>query len=538
MIERLTHPGWLSALVGLAAALWVALLPTQHLTPDAVNNLQFIEAGDGFELWHSQHLLAQWPGYWTYWLPGGSMRAYTAIRAAHVVLAGVTVALTVAAAFALTGSRRSAVLSGLALLFSYGFWHYASDPDIYLPGYAAVALLLLTCIRYLRQPTTRRAGHLTLAAALAILLHQLNLETAGLIGLTLLWFAWRRQIAPGHVGLYAAGSLLIPAALYGVGWRAVVAWQVANGQPPLDFAGWALRYFETADAGAATWGVSLSPETLPVALYAWLQTWLIAPLSLARQWPGYWPLLAVTLTAGAALLAHAAWVLGRTVVGGRANRSADADRRGGSRTAAVQDAETGFIFVCTATLLANFVSGWWWQAGNLKFYLFMQLHLILLLALYAAQPVRYPRLRRIGFGALLGGLIAAQVLVAIPFERRGGVFAVRDRFPDPAAQQIAFDEAWQAVILRYISDHDPAVLPPDFCTAPPPITPGAPTIWVVRADRAADCPSLSEAAPLDRYQARREADWWTIYRVDEAVTARAESAGRSYRRAAAAASRR
>src|SRR5262245_59569365 len=87
-------------------SLYIALFPTRHYTADAVNNLLFIEQQNRFELWHTQHLLAQWPGYWTYQLAGGTLRAWEAMRIAHALLAGATVSLVYTAALVLTRSYR------------------------------------------------------------------------------------------------------------------------------------------------------------------------------------------------------------------------------------------------------------------------------------------------------------------------------------------------------------------------------------------------------------------------------------------------
>jgi hypothetical protein len=504
-------------LLWLATTIYIAAVPTRHYTPDAVNNLQFIEAGDVFELWHTQHLLAQWAGYWLYHAGGGSFRAEVALRAAHALLAGLAVGLTYLAARALTNRDTLAIGGGLALWFSYGFWHYASDPDIYIPGYVGAALLLWLYIRWLQQPTPARLIPLSLAAALAILLHQLHIEMAGLIGLTLVWLAWRRVIPPRQVIVYAALATLPVLALYGVGWLHVRAYLSDAGSEPPAFLAWALRYFGTASAGEATWGVSLGSDSLPVALYAWVQTWLISPL--AQLSPLYGVALAL-MGVGAVWLVWDAvrhWRRGHLRIGGRVG--------------------AGVVFVCGMTLLANFISGWWWQAGNLKFYLFMQVNLILLAAWSAAadrsvgvgaggRAIARPYeaavvggrdagvgaggraiARPYGLGLVLGGLALAHLGVTLPYETRGGVFSVRDHFPDPTAQVISFDDAWQGVILRHISAHQPRTLAADACDASP--APGA--VWVVRESFAADCPALSGLAPLDRYQARREGDWWLIF---------------------------
>src|SRR5215468_3219713 len=97
----------------LLTTAYLLFLPTRHLTPDAVSNLMFIEQRNVFELWHSQHLLGQWPGYLLFAVTG--LRAYQGMQIAQAVLGGLTVALVFAGIRLLTHSNSLAVVSGLAL---------------------------------------------------------------------------------------------------------------------------------------------------------------------------------------------------------------------------------------------------------------------------------------------------------------------------------------------------------------------------------------------------------------------------------------
>ncbi|MBC7811807.1 MAG: hypothetical protein H7175_11705, partial [Burkholderiales bacterium] len=295
----------------LATTIYIVLLPTRHYTPDAVNNLQFIEDQNEFELWHSQHLLAQWPAYWTYQLAGGTLRAWQAMSIAHALMAGAAVGVVYLTALRLTLSQRISIGTALVLWFSYGFWHYQSDPDIYSAGYLAVALLLLAFTYYLQGPNLRRALWLGLAGSLALLMHQLSIELGGLMGLALIWFAWQRSVsgyAWRHVTIYAVLCALPTLVLYVIGWQGANRYLVGIGGEPLTFLGFALRYFGAASSGAATWGVSLGLNTLPTAAYTFLLSWTLPPL---REELSLWSMLPpVMLLAGLALFAvHALFVL-------------------------------------------------------------------------------------------------------------------------------------------------------------------------------------------------------------------------------------
>jgi len=503
----------------LLTSLYIALFPTRHYTADAVNNLVFIAGENHYELWHTQHLLAQWPGYWTYQLAGGRLRAWEAMRVAHALLAGATVSLLYAAARELTGSQKIAVAGGLFLWFSYGFWHYQSDPDIYSAGYAAVALLFFAYVRYLSMPTTRRVVMLGVAAALAILMHQLNLEVVGLIGLSLIILRLRSrgvqlnaptmpddmddisnlgdmpkpiQSSWRHVSLYAAISVLIPLAVYLTGWVSASAYLVELGGETPSFLSWVSGYFRTAQSGAATWGVSLNLSTLPTAAYTFVLSWVLPP-----QLNGVitWEIMLLGLLVGVALalFVHMAWVLRR-----------------------VPFPQGLVAAVCELTLVANGISGWWWQAGNMKFYLFMQLPLILLAALYARQTLggwqRY--LRRALLGGVMGMVALFHVALTLPYETRGGVFTVADLVGD-APVTIWFESAAQAEAYRYTSRQgQAAVLHEAYCENPPALRPGRVTWWVVREEVA--CETLENTPIIGSYQADRSRTTWVIYDMTRA----------------------
>src|SRR5262249_41378300 len=155
-----------------------------------------------------------------------------------------------------------AIISALVLWVSYGFWYFQSNPDIYAAGYAAVALLLLAYVRYLKKPTDGRLWALGLSAALAMLAHQGNLGFAGLIGLSLIWVASRPlpndalRVTWKQVALYAGICIVVVSGVYAIGYfnAADALVQAGGSRPP--FIGWVLGYFNKAEAGQATWGIS------------------------------------------------------------------------------------------------------------------------------------------------------------------------------------------------------------------------------------------------------------------------------------------
>lgn len=483
------------ALLWLLTSLFVGLLPTHYLTADATNNLDYLTRDNRYELWHGQHLLALWPGYATDRLLG--LDAYPAMRLAHALLAGAALALFYLALRALVRSQRVALGVAAGLACSYGFWHYASDPDIYVAGYVAVALLLLALVQALRQPGTARMLWLGLAASFAILTHQMNVEIAGLIGLALIVFAARPTgiaVRWQHVALYALASLTPTLLMYWLGWRDVSIWLAGQGEATPGFVEWALRYFGAARSGEATWGVTLSLRTLPVAAYAIVQSWILPPLALSP----------VSLL-----------ILGLLAAGGAVT--------GGlflTRIRHLGTVERAVALVCLLSLLANAISGWWWQAGNIKFYLFMQLYLLVFVALVAVMPLAGSarRLRTAGLAALGLGLVLAQAVFTLPYETQGGVFRLLDYYGDRADISLYIQDATQDRALEYVSSRSARRLPEDACQTLPNYGSAQITrIWVLSAERARDC-QLEGATFIDHYYADRSRTRWEIWDVTVLTT--------------------
>ncbi len=484
-------------LLWLLTASYIAVLPTRHYTPDAVNNLTYLEAHNGFESWHSQHLLGLKPGEWVYNLT--SLRAWQAMRIAQALLGGLTVALLFLGLEELTHRRWLSVICGLSLCFSYGFWHYSSDPDIYSLGFVTVALLMWSYVRFLRLPSTNRIIILGISAALALLSHQINVELAGLIGLSLIVGALRKSSAISinwkHVVLYAAFSLMPTLLLYGVGWLSVNGSFAQQGLPTPTFVEWFLRYFRSAEAGQATWGVSFGLSTLPTVVYTLLSSWILVPLLGGTP---VWQFIPIAIFGLLLIIVfvHAFY---------KASRS--------------NSIAQYILWVSIITLIANGISGWWWQTGNIKFYLFMQINIIYIVALYASNILEHETLARprellllLAVGALL---IAFHLTLTLPYETTGGVFAVADRLKDQQTV-VAFQDPYQRRILPYISSNQAEDLPADFCHAP--IFDNDHSIWwVVRQDAVAQCNLLTSATELSRFQVDRTRVTWVLFDMTSAA---------------------
>jgi hypothetical protein len=488
---------WVFILLWLVTAVYIGLLPTLHYTADAVNNLTYLEAHNVFESWHSQHLLGLKPGELVYDL--SNLRAWQAMRVAQAVLGGLTVALLYVGLEELTQRRWLAIIGGLSLWLSYGFWHYSSDPDIYSLGYAAVALLMWSYVRFLRLPSNRRVTILGLSAALALLSHQINIELAGLIGLSLIIGAARKHnnlvVNWRHVIIYAILSLLPTILLYVLGWLTVNNTFAQQGLPSPAFLEWFLRYFRSADSGQATWGISFRLSNLPTALYTLLSSWILVPLLGVTP---LWQLIPIGIFAVLVIVVfiRAVYIL-----------------------IAADTIERYVLWICVLTLIANGLSGWWWQTGNIKFYLFMQINVIYLVSLYASKRLNVaslPRNRELILPlAMLLFLLIFHLTLTLPYETTGGVFEVAAHLKDDKTV-VSFQDPYQSRILPYITSNTAENLPADFCNAAPPEISHM-ILWVVRQDEVAKCPLLTSATEISRFQVDRTRVKWVLFDMTSAL---------------------
>lgn len=489
-------------LIWLLTTLYTVVFPTRHLTQDAISSLQSIETQNIFDLWHTQHLFGLFPGYLVYQLSGGSLHAWQAVRIAHAFLAGGTVALLFSTLVVLTQRRILAIVCGMMLWFSYGFWHFQSDPDIYSLGTFSVALLLFTFANFLTRQTGKYSVWsmlwLGVVASFSILSHQMNIELVGLIGFGLIWLAWRapkteRIRAWQDVFIFGIIPLVSVPVVYFIGWQSVNRYLSATSQPELPFVNWALRYFVMARDVNVTWGKSLSLSSLPTAAYGILSSWTLPPL-----------LRGITPLQGL--------FLGATVIGGlllTAILGMNIPRLNGSRRL--------FALICIAAIALNSFSAWWWQAGNIKFALFLQIPFLILVGLLidnlAWMRTTMRRLSIASVGLAAFGLIGAHLLFTLPYETRGGLFTI-DELTETTGKSIWIEDNIYANGYAAISGAPRQTLPPDFCSLggsqrTHPALQNA--VWVVNERTAIVCDALKNATLVGQFQTDRTRDQWRVY---------------------------
>ncbi len=204
----------LAAALSLLLGFYTLTNPRNHSEAnDALGYALTIERAPADQLWHGQHLL-YFPAakllYAAAQKTGMADRAYPVL----ICISRVCGALAVLAVFLLLrrrGLAPAAALAGAgALALSYGFWRYSNEAEIYAP---AVLLILLAWLAAAGAPTPRNVMLGAVLAALAGLMHLLNIVPA-LAALPLFYVLQRR-------GRDAALHALLAGALTGAVYLAV-----------------------------------------------------------------------------------------------------------------------------------------------------------------------------------------------------------------------------------------------------------------------------------------------------------------------------
>ena len=363
-----------SALPAVAVAALLLFLRAAEQSPDALDYA--LAARSGIDLFHPHHLLFS-PfvrGVLTALAPFG--------RGGDAILAGQlhNIAWAVAALLALrallrraTGSAHLADGAALGLLFTRGFWVYATQVEVYLPALGCLALVTWLVAR---DGATRPAPGTTLVAgllfALAVLYHQTSVLFAA--PLAVLCVAARGRAGWRTAGTITAMAGALTLAAY------VGAWLGTGGgeRTAAGFARWALGY---ALQPVPAWGsfAHVGPTGLTALLRSQAANVAGVPDRVA---PVVVPLF------GAALAALAAWHL-RAVV-----------RRAGARPLRL------FALTWLAVHLAFFL---WWLPTDTDFFVVSLLPLTILAALAAADlAALLAATGRLVLGA--GGAVALAVL--------------------------------------------------------------------------------------------------------------------------------
>lgn len=208
-VKRLVSTGF----AFLAALAFLRLtVPANHTeAEDAYFYARMAESGQGAELFHRHHLLYLPLARGLYRIAqafGYHGRAFPIL----VGLSAVAGATVIAILFGSLPKHGSAAAWGL--LFSYGFWRYATTVEIYIPAAApALAAFVCACAAARKDPVTGLFAMATLLSIAALLLHLVTapVTLAAIPALYLCQKQWRRALLHGAmvgVGVAAVYGLV------------------------------------------------------------------------------------------------------------------------------------------------------------------------------------------------------------------------------------------------------------------------------------------------------------------------------------------
>lgn len=168
---------WLAPLLGVVfVALYLLTLTKVH-TYDALSYILDVDRKPWPELFHPHHLLYGPLGAFIRWLATGlgwQGSAELWLQAVNALAGAAGVALIFLLGHAVTGSMMAALAAALSVGWSYAYWYYAVEVEVYT--FAAVALIaalwLLAAIA--RWPRWQTACWLGVAHGMAVLGHQTN----------------------------------------------------------------------------------------------------------------------------------------------------------------------------------------------------------------------------------------------------------------------------------------------------------------------------------------------------------------------------
>lgn len=403
-------------LLGAEAALIVATLSILYLATlagshnegeDGIGYLLPIRNGHASTIFNPYHLIYNWLGWFVY--HGALTFGYDGGPLGPVqVLNAFTGAVGIALLWVFLRSvvPRRLVASGACgiLAFSYGYWGYSVDVEVYVLSAVLLLASLMLAHRAVMRPSVRGFLLLGLANGAAVLGHNTNVLFAAVAVVALL-ISWRTL--PLHNVIrcgcaYAAGAAGVVLGSY------AVAIPVVGLDSPRAFWDWL-----TADAQSGQWGYFTRTSGLKVfvgagrALIAGHFALALGPVrdfadrafkdkSLREEYflvRGYSSALAFLLVAvSAAVIGLLALVASRWLTRPKLDPAA--------RTLAQ---------LCAAWIVTYVIFFSWWEPANLEFWIAIWVPIAILLVLPFASP-QPPQWSRLG-PMLIGGAVAGLFVV-------------------------------------------------------------------------------------------------------------------------------
>ena len=403
------------ALVALAmAVLYLLTLTANHTeADDAVSYAVGIREGDtDAAVLHAHHLLwgaIGWVGHNAALALGFDGGALEVLQVQNALTGAVGIGLLWWWLRSIGWPVLACVSACGVLAFSYAYWFYSSETEVYVMSAAMLVLCLAASYRAMRDPTVRNFALLGLASGLAVLAH----DTNGLFGLVagVVLVASRGDAPRGELvrrGLaYAAVAVVLVVPAY-------TAAVLVNGyDTPRKAYDWITGYTHSSEwgetrASQVPKAVAGAARSLVGGHYVFSNDTLADPLDrlggrnpreerfLMRDFP---PWLAVVLLLPTALVAALLAAGGVAVARGR--------KRLGERDRAI-------ALVCVAWAVIYGVFAVWWDPLNVEFWIVVWIPLAVLAGLpFAGDEAPAPRRARVGVAALVGLLFLVNLVGSI-----------------------------------------------------------------------------------------------------------------------------
>ncbi|WP_299756206.1 glycosyltransferase family 39 protein [uncultured Chloroflexus sp.] len=177
MNDSQAYSRWLALLLGVAfIALYLLTLTKVH-TYDALSYILDVDRKPWPELFHPHHLLYGPLGALIRWLATGlgwQGSAELWLQVVNALAGAVGVVLIFLLGRAVTGSMMAALAAALSVGWSYAYWYYAVEVEVYTLAAVALTVALWLLAAIARQPRWQTAFWLGVAHGVAVLGHQTN----------------------------------------------------------------------------------------------------------------------------------------------------------------------------------------------------------------------------------------------------------------------------------------------------------------------------------------------------------------------------
>lgn len=387
-----------SALLALMA-FYLATRPLAIHVSDSYAWVNTVETESYYYFFHPHHVLYvplawRWTQIVTFLLP--NVGTWTALSALSAVFACAGVAAVYRTMRLVGAASAASLVASAAAAFSFGFWFFASEPEVYVLSSACGLWAICFLAHFAAAGGVRTAGWAGVAAGLAALFHQTGIF---LFVPAVVVFAFtgrsRRPFAAGTLFTAAFAALVTPVYL-------AAAWAATGTLAPLSFVRWIFLFGGEGYGGfsaAAPWQSLVGLARSIVGGQSIIDALRGARAGTAREWAG-----AASALAGAAMFAALA------VKAARRLRKMDLPAR-----ALVPAAAAGFA-------VYGFFSAWF-DPANFEWW---TIPLPLLVLVVAIPALRGPKPALVTAALAVLFIASANIILDFSYRRNPDVDLVRN----------------------------------------------------------------------------------------------------------------